>query len=701
LKIISSQHGWTKFIAIAGAFVALYLAYWLFPQKLQMPELRITDYLCKLRASRDQTQSPSRDDVIHVDAVFYANRTDLAQAIRNLNELGVSSQVIDVVLADRVGEEEDQPLLDATLSAGNVYYGLSFGSGFGKQTAGRQSSHIGTIRYMDRTKWQVILEDDPGSFPVGADPQITFPALATSSRGLGFINLNPDLDGVLRRVSLLVRYRGAFYPSLAFRAVCDRLKVSPENIVVEPGESITLRLPNDLAARSIVIPIDENGNMLIDFSRPWDWIRHFSYSEILQIDKNPEKLDALKRDLAGKIAMVSETVDNLFNVPPVHPHPQLSSGVIQTLVMQNILTESFLRRLSALNMLAIELPMLALLLLMGLRWSSLPLSLGTAALMAAYGLTAVILLVFFGRIVDVVRPLATVICAWALMVAGNSIQKAILLAKTEEARRIAERDLEIGRQIQTGFFPTSLPRPQGWELEAHFQAARHVAGDFYDVFELQGGKQIALVIADVCDKGVGAALFMALFRSLIRVLSGSSDRPQPVNRPNSGTPPAETLLRTIRSINTYIARVHERESMFATIFFGILNPQTGDIHYINAGHEPPLVIGARILKATLPPTGPAVGLYDELDFRVAKAHLEPGDILLAYTDGVTDAQNESGQAFGKQQLLSAAVSSLASVQELVHHIRSLLDKHTRSQDQFDDITLLALKRKVSSGAVAD
>ena len=125
--------------------------------------------------------------------------------------------------------------------------------------------------------------------------------------------------------------------------------------------------------------------------------------------------------------------------------------------------------------------------------------------------------------------------------------------------------------------------------------------------------------------------------------------------------------------------------MFATIFFGILNPHTGDIHYINAGHEPPIVIGARALKATLSPTGPAVGLFEDLGFKVGEIQLEPGNILLAYTDGVTDAQDETGQAFGKEQLVSAAVSSYASVEELVHHIRG--------QDQFDDITLLALRRK--------
>ena len=679
---------------VAGAFSALHLAYWLFPQKIQISDLRITDYLLRLRASRIQPLPLDSQAVFHVDAVFYADRSSLARVIRNLAQLGVSSQLVDVVLADRVGEEEDRPLLEATLSAGNVYYGLSFGSGSGHRTIGRESSPMKTIRYLDRTKWPVILEGNPGGFPVGEDPQITYPSLATASRGLGFINLKPDIDGVLRRVPLLVRYRGAFYPSLAFRAVCDRLKVSPENIVAKPGKSITLRLPDDSAA--IVIPIDETGNMLIDSSQPWDRIRHFSYSEILQIDKNTEKLDALKGELSGMIAMLSETVDNLFDVRSVHTRTQLSSGVIQTLVMQNILTASFLRRLSAIDMLMLELPMLGLLLIMGRRWSSLPLSLGTVALMAFYGLTAAILLVFFGRIVDVVRPLATVICAWVIMVGANSIQKAMLLAKTEKARRIAERDLEIGRQIQAGFFPTSLPDPNGWELEAHFQAARHVAGDFYDVFELPDGKQIALVIADVCDKGVGAALFMALFRSLIRVLSGSSGSAQSGAGPISGSRPDETLLRTIRSINTYIARTHERESMFATVFFGLLNPHTGDIHYINAGHEPPIVVAGRALKATLSPTGPAVGLYEDLDFKVAEIHLEPGHILLAYTDGVTEAQDETGRAFGKEPLVSAAVSPHTSVGDLIHNIRGLLSKHTRGQDQFDDITLLALRRKPTS-----
>ena len=106
--------------------MALYLAYWLFPQKIQISDLRITDYLFRLRASRIQTHDLDTQEVFHVDAIFYADRSNLAHVIRNLAKLGVSAQLVDVVLADRIGEEEDQPLLDASLSAGNVYYGLSF-----------------------------------------------------------------------------------------------------------------------------------------------------------------------------------------------------------------------------------------------------------------------------------------------------------------------------------------------------------------------------------------------------------------------------------------------------------------------------------------------------------------------------------------------------------------------------------------------
>ena len=101
----------------------------------------------------------------------------------------------------------------------------------------------------------------------------------------------------------------------------------------------------------------------------------------------------------------------------------------------------------------------------------------------------------------------------------SAIENTRLHAETEKAKELAERDLEIGRQIQSGFFPTTLPSPSGWEIVAYFKGARQVAGDFYDVFNLNNMQRIVIVIADVCDTGVGAALFMALIRSLLRAFA--------------------------------------------------------------------------------------------------------------------------------------------------------------------------------------
>ncbi|MDE3089520.1 MAG: response regulator, partial [Chloroflexota bacterium] len=151
-----------------------------------------------------------------------------------------------------------------------------------------------------------------------------------------------------------------------------------------------------------------------------------------------------------------------------------------------------------------------------------------------------------------------------------------------------ERELEIGREIQFSFLPDALPQPPGWEIAARFLPARQVSGDLYDVFALHGDAQIGLVIADVCDKGVGAALYMALFRSLLRVTSNLdyfADR----HRPSAPSNPAANLKNAVALTNNYIARTHEQASMFATLFFGILDPATGALIYINGGHQPPII----------------------------------------------------------------------------------------------------------------
>lgn len=285
--------------------------------------------------------------------------------------------------------------------------------------------------------------------------------------------------------------------------------------------------------------------------------------------------------------------------------------------------------------------------------------------------------------------------------------------KAEEALRETEkyeRDVHIGRQIQADFFPKILPNLPDWEVAFHFSPAREVAGDFYDTFPLIHG-WAGFVIADVCDKGVGAALFMALFRSLIRsftetntsitwddVIYYADDKPltegvQRRRRQRASPSIADTALtKGIGLTNNYIATTHSETNMFATTFFAVLDPATGIMKYINGGHEPPVIVGRDgMIKCRLKRTGPAVGMIPNAKFKVEGIQLEPGDTLIAYTDGATDARTPDGELFSEKRLFSVIEEGYAPVGRILDRIVTRLRNHIADADQFDDITMLGVQ----------
>jgi phosphoserine phosphatase RsbU/P len=273
---------------------------------------------------------------------------------------------------------------------------------------------------------------------------------------------------------------------------------------------------------------------------------------------------------------------------------------------------------------------------------------------------------------------------------ATAVDNAQLYQKTEMALDAAERDLEIGRQIQSGFFPEQLPTIPGWEIAAQFHAARQVSGDFYDVFRIKDSNFVALAIADVCDKGVGAALFMVLFRSLLRAFSETKITKNTIQ---------QRLLNTIASTNTFIAEYHGKSNMFATLFFGILDPQSGTLYYVNGGHEPPILLNAKgnIIKRLMP-TGPAVGMFSDLEFNVEHIKLNKGDMLIGFTDGSTDAKNVSGELFTEERLLQNLSKPWTSNFSALYELNTALQKHIGTQSQFDDITLISLRCNPSANA---
>ena len=279
------------------------------------------------------------------------------------------------------------------------------------------------------------------------------------------------------------------------------------------------------------------------------------------------------------------------------------------------------------------------------------------------------------------------------------------LREWESVKKI-EFELEKGREIQREFLPSYIPDLPNWEIATCFYPAGQVSGDFYDVFMLPDGN-VGLVIADVCDKGVGSALYMALFRSLIRVfaeqaiyctgpdLTQIASSPDNTETISSSADDQMARLGAVASTNNYIANLHGRECMYATLFFGVLNPSTGILSYVNGGHEPLYVLNAGIVKCRLKPTGPAVGLMPDIIFKSQEIQLEPGDLLVGYTDGVTEARSPQDEIYTRDRLQSLLTQPLKSAAETLERIKTSLFAFIDIAPRSDDVTMLAVQRALS------
>ncbi|GII87756.1 hypothetical protein Ssi03_57460 [Sphaerisporangium siamense] len=300
-------------------------------------------------------------------------------------------------------------------------------------------------------------------------------------------------------------------------------------------------------------------------------------------------------------------------------------------------------------------------------------------------------------------------------------ERSALSTTVEEMAALAslreyERDLHIAREIQSGFLPEHLPTPDGWEVGARFRPARQVAGDFYDVFTIVNGRRLAFIVADVCDKGIGAALFMALIRTLLRHTAEHTGASRLVEDEflvsmdgegvgGSAAPllslGAGPLVQAILGTNRYMARNHLKQGYFATMFFGVLDPVSGVVLYINGGHNPPVVVHADGRRSMLPPTGPAVGILPDSSYTLGYVQLDQGDTLFAYTDGVVEARDTQGGLYGTPKLLDLLEANRGrDVEGLLAEVDTSVRHFASHAEQSDDITTLALRRVPPGGIAA-
>ncbi len=253
-----------------------------------------------------------------------------------------------------------------------------------------------------------------------------------------------------------------------------------------------------------------------------------------------------------------------------------------------------------------------------------------------------------------------------------------LQKQLESANRKMARELALAGEVQASFLPSRLPEIPGWDLAVTLQPARETSGDFYDIWPFSDGK-LGILIADVVDKGVGAALYMVLSWALIRTYAAEY--------------PAQPEL-VLRSTNRSLV-LDTTAEQFVSVFYGVLDPATGVLKYGNAGHCPPHVLRAGNGRAleSLGRTGMLLGIIEDEEWGSSSAELAPGDGLVLYTDGITEATDAQDVLFGKERLLRTLGAPLGrSAREIQDSVLVALNDFVGDTIQADDMALMVLMR---------
>ena len=253
------------------------------------------------------------------------------------------------------------------------------------------------------------------------------------------------------------------------------------------------------------------------------------------------------------------------------------------------------------------------------------------------------------------------------------------LQETSDALAVAkkrmEQELNVGRDIQESMMPHQVPDRPEINLVAHMNAAREVGGDFYD-YNMLNEDELYFCVADVSGKGVPSALFMAMSKILMK------------SRAVDNKSPAEILSR----VNSELSEDNP-ECMFVTVFLGVLTLSTGELLFTNAGHNPPLIRRAGGGVDVVPGRhGPAIGIVPGTQFKESTLQLQPGDVLLVFTDGVTEAMDTSRNLYSDERLMNLLEDLPESgAAQILNAVRESVDEFARGAEQADDITMITLQ----------
>lgn len=510
---------------------------------------------------------------------------------------------------------------------------------------------------------------------------LPYQALAKTGK-IGFVNADADSDGGRRELPLVEYFEGNFYPGLATQTLMVYWGIGPEEIEVKLGNRLVFHTPDGIRE----VPIDSHGKMIVNLRSPERFLEEgvVSYVQLYQA-LNEHLIEGKAWDASldlhpvGRIFVFGQVAPGLADMGPSAFQPLTPLCYLQAQAVSNILQQDYVKTISFPLALAIWI-VVTFLLLLALQNASLRASFFIpVSIVLGYILIAVLWFSFANVLVPLVWPI----------VGYGGLQFAVVMnswQRERDARIATDASLQAAAEIQLATLPEVADLGEGphdYDLAARLIPAQEASGDFFDFFMIDK-KRLCLVAADVCDKGITAATFMLQSKTLLKAITrevGKSDY-------NS-----TTIGRILIRVNRELAEKNTR-TMFATVLFGIYDTTTGDFEYSTAGHHPPLIRSTAGEVTELPKTGDlALGLIETMPYHSLNHQIEPGESMVLYTDGISEAFDSRGKMFGHERLVTAICESNAESSEaLLTDILDRLQEFSGNADQSDDITAVVLTR---------
>lgn len=488
--------------------------------------------------------------------------------------------------------------------------------------------------------------------------------LRKAAKGDGHINIVEDIDGKFRKVPVYISYQNALYPFVSFLMACDYLGINQEDVRLVQGKYI-------MCGRNLKVPLDENSNMLINFSGKWGTAyKHYSYVDVLQsylADMSAQKPVLDLNIFKDKVCIVCLTAAGTVDLHP-NPFQELYPAAgIHAEIFNSVLNKQFVCRAPRRINLLILMILMVITSLVTLKTKPVKGLLFSLAIVFVFIIAGILFFNCCGLWIDLFYP----ICVIFLMYSAFTVYKYVSEWKT---RVVMEKELDIAKKIQESFLPKEVPAIKGLDVHAAMFTARQVGGDLYDFVEFSRNS-FGVMIGDVSGKGVPASLFMALTAGAFRSFAKEDIKPQD----------------TLSFLNSKLVK-EAASNLFVTIFYSIFDMEKKSFIYANGGHMPVLYLSEGQEAAFLDvdegmPLGLMEGIYSSKTLNFKK-----GDIFIYYTDGVTEATNPKLELYGKERLIAAVTANQKlPAKEILEALSKDIRKFEPKTKQHDDITLIVVK----------